>query len=486
MDSKSRVIMAGVVIVIIAIGAVGAYIVIYNPFAPTTTTTTPGDEYTLHILTRHSVAIQNVYETEFLATSYAINNSITDIEWQDPWDSEWPDILDAGWADVVWGGGPTVFDNLIEDEYLEPLTSTLMAAASGRVPDTYAGIDLKRESEGDLMWVSAAVSSFGITVNDYFLDMYDLPNGTVIANWTDLAGYEFGQYLPLLPTVALANAPRSSSNRRCYEIMTQGYGWDEGWSYLTRIAGNGLMPGGSSDVKAAVDNGAVGAAMSIDFYGYQSARDRPGIVSYITPEDYTIVNGDPIAIASTSTQKDLAEVFVNWVLSAEGQAVWLNPECLRIPVIAAAFDEPIQDAELHALLLQAFNDMDETGGFDFNDTLSAITSYAYRYYFEAVLHDVQAELVDCWSTIVQARYDGILDDAGVETYADMMAAMLNAAAINGTYGFTGGEFDLDKAIELNSGIKYDSTVKAHFKSEWSAAAIAQYASVKAAVLALYP
>jgi len=254
---------------------------------------------------------------------------------------------------------------------------------------------------------------------------------------------------------------------------------------LARIAGNGLMPGGSSDVKAAVDNGAVGAAMSIDFYGYQSARDRPGVVLYITPEDYTIVNGDPIAIASTSTQKGLAEVFVDWVLSAEGQAVWLNPECLRIPVIAAAFDEPIQDAELHALLLQAFNDMDTTGGFDFNDTLSAITSYAYRYYFEAVFHDVQAQLVECWSTIVNARMNLGMTDQQLETYADMMGAMVGAADYNVTH-YPGGLFTLQKAIDLNSPIKYDSLVRAHFKAEWSAAAIAQYASVMAAVNVAFP
>ncbi|MFX1560039.1 MAG: hypothetical protein ACFFBL_05590, partial [Promethearchaeota archaeon] len=81
---------------------------------PTTTTTTPGGpENTLHILTRHSTAIQNLYETVFLATDIAADNNITDIEWQDPYDSYWGPILEDGWADVIWGGGPTVFDNLI-------------------------------------------------------------------------------------------------------------------------------------------------------------------------------------------------------------------------------------------------------------------------------------------------------------------------------------------------------------------------------------
>jgi hypothetical protein len=246
------------------------------------------------------------------------------------------------------------------------------------------------------------------------------------------------------------------------------------------------MPGGSSAVKEAVDNGAVGVAMSIDFYGYQSARDRPGVVSYVTPQDYTIINGDPIAIASRSTQKDLAEVFVDYVLSAEGQALWLHPECLRIPVVEAAFDEPIVDADMHALLYKAFKDMNETGGFDFNDTLSAVTSYSYRYYFEAVFHDVQAKLVECWSTIVDAYLNKGMTDLQLEGYIADMGAMVSAAAYNATIGFTGGVFDLDKSIELNTGIKVDSAVKAHFKAEWSAAATAQYNAVIAAVLLAFP
>jgi ABC-type Fe3+ transport system substrate-binding protein len=424
-----------------------------------------------------------------LATSVAAEYNITDIEWQDPWDSLWPPILDDGWADVLWGGGPTVFDNLMGDDYLEPWTSTRMVAAAARVPDTYGGVDLKRSDGGDIYWVSAATSGFGFTVNDYFTDLWSLPNSTVAANWTDLADPYLAQYLPVLPTVAVADAYASSSVRRAYEIITQGYGWDVGWSVLARIVGNGGFYSGSSAVKEAAEQGAVGYGLTIDFYGFQSTNENPN-VKYISPGDYTIVNGDPIAIASTSTQKELAEVFVDWVLTAEGQAHWLNPEALRVPVIEAAFDEPGVDPFWGPFLHNVFTETAEAviaSGFDFNDTLSAATSYAYRAYFQAVFTNAQSDLVACWSKIAEAYREGYINEAEFDTYVANMAAMLDVTGFNATYGFTGGTFDVDKAIELNDAMHYDyDGAKVYFQSEWTAAAIAQYQSVLAAVLLEFP
>jgi ABC-type Fe3+ transport system substrate-binding protein len=497
LTSGSRTpIIAVVVIVIIGVAGFGIGFLMGGGLGPaptttTTTTTTPaGPTHTLHILTRHSTAIQNLYEAEFLATDAAAEYNITGIEWQDPYDSLWGPILDDGWADVIWGGGPTVFDNLITEGYLEPLTSTMMTAAGARVPDTYAGVDLKRSDGDDLMWVSAATSGFGFTVNDYFTDLWDLPNSTIAANWTDLASPVLGKYLPVLPTVAVADAYASSSVRRAYEIITQGYGWAEGWSILARMVGNGGFYSGSSAVKEAAEQGAVGYGLTIDFYGFQSTNVNPNVV-YISPGDFNIVNGDPIAIASTSTQKLLAEVFVDYILSAEGQAVWTNPEALRLPVMVEAFDDPGADAFWGPFLEDVFYETEAAvvaSGFDFNDTLSAITSYSYRAYFQAVFTNAQTELVACWSKIAEAFNKGYINQGEFDTYVSQMAAMLDVSPDgNSTYGFSGGLFDIDKAIELDAAMHYDiDGYKALFQSAWTAAAISQYNTVLAAVLLEFP
>ena len=485
--------MAVVVIIIIGVAGFGIGFLMGGGLGPapttttpttTTTTPTPGPTHTLHILTRHSIAIQNLYETEFLASDAAAEYNITDIDWQDPYDYLWGPILDDGWADVIWGGGPTVFDNLISDDYLEPLDSALMVAAGARVPNTYAGVDLKRNNTVDNMWISAATSGFGFTVNDYFTDLWDLPNSTVADSWMDLADPELGKFLPVLPTVAVADAYASSSVRRAYEIITQGYGWDVGWSVLARIVGNGGMYSGSSAVKEAAEQGAVGYGLTIDFYGFQSTNVNPN-VKYISPNDYTIVNGDPIAISATSTQKELAEVFVDYILSAEGQAHWLNPEALRIPVMVEAFDEPGVDPFWGPFLEDVYTDTAAAviaSGFDFNDTLSSLTSYSYRAYFQAVFTNAQTELVACWSKIAELFNLGTINQAQFDGYVTDMAAMLNPTGFNATYGFSGGLFDVDKAIELNDAMHYDTDgAKTTFQSQWTAAAIAQYAAVLASL-----
>ncbi|MHA1964868.1 MAG: hypothetical protein ACW97G_09830, partial [Candidatus Thorarchaeota archaeon] len=87
--------MAVVVIVIIGVAGFGIGFLMGGGLGPgpttttTTTTTTPppGPEHTLYILTRHSTALQNLFETEFLASAAADEYNITAIEWQDPWDS---------------------------------------------------------------------------------------------------------------------------------------------------------------------------------------------------------------------------------------------------------------------------------------------------------------------------------------------------------------------------------------------------------------
>jgi ABC-type Fe3+ transport system substrate-binding protein len=414
-----------------------------------------------------------------LATSFAEDNHITDISWNDPEDSFWDDIIAAGEADVVWGGGPTIFDQLMVDGRLYPLTSAAMQAAAARVPDEFGGVDLKRNNTADqLAWVAAAVSTFGFTTNNYFLNSWSLDTPY---SWSDLGNWTYGQYLPTLPTIAISNAPFSSSNRRCYEIISQGYGWEEGWDLLARIAGNSQMPGGSSSVKAAVDNGAVGVAMSIDFYGYQSAYDRPGVCEYIVPSDYTVINGDPIAIAATSTQKDLAEVFVDYVLSAEGQAVWLDPSAMRLPVIEGAFAEPVDPANeaLRDALYLAYNTTKVSVGLDFNDTESLSVSNSFKYYFEAVFYDAQTDLVDCWNAIVYARMNvGGFDDADVDSYAAQMSQILTVGDYNAT--IHGGTFDLALAQYLNPYLA-DETVRGWFQTEWMNAAISLYNSVQSTV-----
>ncbi len=469
------IVIAIVVIAIVAVGGIAGFL-LWGGGGPTTPT--DGEGQSITILTRHDVAIHSVYEGEFLASEYAQENSITDIVWRTPSAEFWNNLIDAGEVDVCWGGGPTLFDQLMRDELLRPLTSPLMQSALGRVNDTLAGANMKRNnSEGEPVWVAAAISSFGFTVNHAFLDDYDLP---VPRKWTDLANATYGSLLPTIPTIAMGNAPGTTSNTRIYEIMTQGLGWDEGWINMARMAGSSNIYVGSVETQSAAENGQVGISMSIDFYGYLTQSKNPDC-EYILPEGQSIVNGDPIAVAHNAPNPGHAEAFLDWILSPYAQSLWMHENILRMPVMREAFDQPLGQANPE--LYNTFNKTVQTTGIDFNDTLSLQMNAAFVKYFESVFTNSHTQLVDTWQTIVDAYYDGHIDETELDYYASLMGTPVT---IEDPDSGLDREFTVEYAIEINDDMIYDSVYASQMQSLWTTAAKAQYDSVRNQVLALLP
>jgi len=476
--NMKTIVCAVVVIAIVGVSAIA--FVMLGGFAPTTTTTDTTTTTTpaagvLTILTRHDVMIHNVFEPAFLASDFAIANEIGDIIWKTPTEDYWDDLIDLGQVDVCWGGGPTLFDQLMIEDYLEVLDSDLMVEVASRINATIAGAVMKRNnSAGDLVWIAAAISSFGFTVNHEFLDLYELPTPM---SWSDLAKPIYGSLLKAIPTIAMGNAPDTTSNTRIYEIITQGMGWDTGWVTMARMAGSASIFGGSVEVQNAVETGQVGIAMSIDFYGYGTQLRNPDC-EYILPEGESIVNGDPIAIASTSSKKELAEGFLDFVLSSYGQSLWLDTSINRMPVMREAFDEPLGLAAPQ--LYVNFNQTIANVGIYFNDTISLGSKVSFIHYFEAVFTDAHAELVDCWDAILKAytiRTNPItltqLNDLAILMGATVTAEDANTLVME--------KFTLAYATEINGDMYSSASFLSTIKASWTAAAKAQYISVMASV-----
>ncbi len=476
---NTRTILIAVVVIVVIVGAGIAGFLFLNPGTNTNTTTTTTEEgNTLTILTRHDVAIHGVFENAFLATDIAKNLSITDIQWKTPSGEFWDDLIDANQVDVCWGGGPTLFDQLMRDDRLLPLTSDRMVTAAARVNDTLAGADMKRYNDhGDLVWIAAAISSFGFTVNHQFLDDYSLPTPH---KWTDLANATYGSLLPTIPTIAMGNAPDTTSNTRIYEIITQGLGWENGWATLARMAGNAKIFLGSVETQTAAETGQVGISMSIDFYGYVTQTKNPDC-EYILPEGQSIVNGDPIAIAKTTLHQEMAEAFVDWVLTPEAQALWLNENIMRMPVMREAFDTPAGQA--NPKMYATFNNTVSTVGIDFNDTLSLAINSAFIHYFESVFTDAHTELVTCWDAIVDAYNDGHINATQLDYYASLMGAPVTIKDPKTNLDET---FTIAYATAINHDMIYDSVYLSEIQTRWTAAAKAQYNAVYDMIQALLP
>ena len=474
------IVCAVVVIAIVGVGAIA--FVMLGGFPPTTTTTTDTTTTTttpvegaLTILTRHDVMIHNVFEPEFLASDFAIANGINDIIWKTPTEDYWDDLIILGQADVCWGGGPTLFDQLMIEDYLEVLDSSLMVEVASRVNSTIAGAVMKRNnSAGDLVWIAAAISSFGFTVNHDFLDTYGLPTPM---SWTDLAKPIYGSLLKALPTIAMGTAPGTTSNTRIYEIITQGMGWDTGWVTMARMAGSANIYDGSVPTQNAVETGAVGISMSIDFYGYGTQFRNPDC-EYIIPEGESIVNGDPIAIASTSSHKDLAEGFIDFVLSPYGQSLWLDTSINRMPIMEEAFNEPLGLANPQAYI--NYNQTIANVGIYFDDTISLASKVSFIHYWEAVFTDAHAELVDCWDAILKAYTRGT-NPITLTQLNDLAALMGATVTVEDPNTLVMEKFTLAYATEINGDMYSDASFLSTMKTLWTAAAKAQYISVMASV-----
>ncbi|MDQ1280882.1 MAG: transporter substrate-binding protein, partial [Thermoproteota archaeon] len=378
----------------------GYYIISIGNLTGSFSVISASEAVTLAIITRHDTTIWSVFEPVFLASNYAYQYNIMDLKWLSPDAGLWRDTIGATDVDVAWGGGPTLFDTLVSYNLLSPLENgTYAMQMTNEINDTIAGGSMKRfDNQQRVLWVAAAISSFGFTINNDVLTIDQLPTPN---RWEDLANETYGKLLPIA-TISMGNAPGTTSNTRIYEIIIQAFGWNDGWRILTRMAGNAGIYGGSVETQSAVEQGSVAVGMSIDYYGFTSHVNFPSC-QYILPQGETIINGDPIALVSRSKYKSAAQAFIGWVLSPEGQTLWLDKRVNRMPV-RNVFRTEVgrQRSDLYNL----FNSTILNVGIPFSDDVAISYEQSLMYYFEAVLknqHDYLSGIQGAWTAIVKAK-----------------------------------------------------------------------------------
>ncbi len=446
----------------------------------------------LIVLTRHPGDILDKAKEAFLKSDVAKKYCIEDIVYVALPPGFWVQRIKSSSVDVGWGGGPTLFDNLYYAGVLRPLQTQYALEAAKQVPDVFAGMPLKRIGQnGEIYWVSAAIASFGFTINKDVAEQlgFDISK---LKTWRDLASDDLGLILVNygVPPLRIANPLMSTSNTRMYEIILQAYGWEEGWRILTLMAANAQVLEGSADVRDAVINGEALVGITIDFYGYTAERLNPACM-YVLPEGESIVNGDPIAITASTKNLEAAEAFLAWVLT-EGQAVWLHPDINRLPANPRIFDMPVKRlAEIAGvdvdtmkaqveLLKKKYEQIKTAKTIHFNDTLALLTETVMQYYFVATLVELHDLLQEAWTKLLTAYYiDKTIDKTTFEQLKSKLTEVV-------TYKdpVTGQEvkFTLKDALRVNKVIKEalskgDTTLIDKYKNAWRAAARAKYEEV---------
>ncbi len=430
--------------------------------------TGPGEGKTIRVVTRHGADIMLVAEDLFLKSDYAIENNIVNIEWLPIADSLWIEtIARSGDIDVAWGGGPDLFDIILDADLLAPLEGEDIDAILAGIPEDIGGSETRRVVGGDVYWAGAAISSFGFTINTQLLDYYDLPEP---ATWEDLGSATYAAYLPTT-LVGTADATTSTSNTRIFQIILQIYGWRDGWDQLIRMGANSKIFDQSGNVRDAVINKEIAIGTTIDFYGYTAQWLNPEFCKYIFPADGTIVNADPIALLTTSQQPDLALGFIEWVLSPEGQKVWLDGNINRMPVNEAVFDTP--EGKQRADLEEVFQKTKEALTIQFDSAEGASYYSSIRSYHRAVIVLPQIKLEQVWEDLTLALEEGSITQ---EQFDDLALRLGDPDEIEFTDPTTGETetFTMEYAQSINSLIEEDVEYKQEMVDAWTVAALDHY------------
>jgi ABC-type Fe3+ transport system substrate-binding protein len=217
-------------------------------------------------------------------------------------------------VDLFWGGGTATFLELHSEGFLD--TYRLPASLKGQIPETAAGIPLYDKTQ---TWYASAMSSFGVFYNKKILKFDKLPEPKT---WLDLGNPVYRN------NISLTDPRRSGSANTMNAILIQTNGWDKGWELLTAIAGNARsFTHTSTDPIKAVVAGDVALAMVIDFYALAKIGDiGPENLGFALPQGQTVLDPDPIALLKGAPNRQVAERFIEFVLSVEGQKLLVLPK----------------------------------------------------------------------------------------------------------------------------------------------------------------
>lgn len=295
--------------------------------------------------------------------------------------------------DIFFGGGIEPYLLLTEKKLSQPYDPPEDVLAG--ISPSVGGLEVYDPGH---TWFGAALSSFGILQNMRVERIVGLPP---VGKWSDLAQ-------PAVLGWVAAGDPRNSGTMTVmYECYLQFYGWDRGWQLLTQLAGNTRMFDRVSSVTAKeVTLGEAAYGLALDYYGFtQVAVGGRTNLSFVLPADFSPVNADGIAILKGAPHLTLAQRFVEFVLSDDGQKLWCLPRghpegpqqysIERMPV------RPDFYRRFKGVSNIEFSPFDLKQDFHYNARLARDRRDLMPALFGALLVDTHSELVAAWRAVIR-------------------------------------------------------------------------------------
>ncbi len=263
--------------------------------------------------------------------------------------------------DVAFGGGDYFYDvelrplGVLATIHIDP---KLLAKAFPQ--PALAGVklyDTTRAPDGTPAptWIGVCLSTFGIIYNPDVYRLIGLPEPSASNGWRDLTNPRLAGLL------ALADPAHSGSAAVAYQIVIQrnmadaenaflaqhpdlaklaktqlarnqeyqaaiSDGWHRGMAELLKIAANArYFTDSSSIVPNDVSRGEAAAGVAIDFYARVTEETvGPNRARFFAPIGATAITPDPVGIlhGTKGRRLELAQHFVEFLLSIEGQRLW--------------------------------------------------------------------------------------------------------------------------------------------------------------------
>jgi iron(III) transport system substrate-binding protein len=206
-------------------------------------------------------------------------------------------------ADVIWAANPALFLNLKEEGWLQPHETEHAAAIPEGLRDP------------DNMYFAGRVHNMGIGYNTNLV-----PPDRVPTSWWEFL--EWG------PQAATASPLHSGTNFNMLGAFVQSeeLGWE--WFEQARDAGVQVVRG-TGDVTRGLVSGEFAVIKGIDYImAAQAAEGAP--VAFTFVDEGVLSLPSPIAIGKNARNPDAARVFVDFILSQEGQQVLVDQHFLPV------------------------------------------------------------------------------------------------------------------------------------------------------------
>ncbi len=296
-------------------------------------------------------------------------------------------------VDVLFGGGTAPHSKLAREGLLQK--TRLRRRLRRRLGKEIGGIEL-HDPHG--YWYGAALSGFGIVSNKPMVERLGLP---AVSDWKDLTNPR------LFGWIACGDPASSGSVHMTFETILQAYGFEAGYAIITQIAGNvAAFDEGGNVSSRAVSLGQCAYGLSIDLYAWEKIAELgEDNIGFVLPEKHTVITADPISILKGAPNRELAQKFVEYVLSEDGQKLWyLEPgaeggprkhSLRRLPVIPSLYESGLESAV-------TVNPFTWGGGFRYDPALDRRRAAVMEDLMRATILDVHAELREAWRALIDA------------------------------------------------------------------------------------